>query len=285
MAAVDEDAGFIEDADFIEDPDELDADALGRSSGERFDRCGPMIARRPKPQRLPTQQAEPRPQRPKLRRNPGSSKIQVKPRNRGGYSDRIITGVEVKAEVITELELLWTTAPLVCDQDRDRMGRVLHYPPQVVIQPEHGNNLRCYLPALRFATGYVSPIAVQVEQLMENVNSTEINNALQSVSNLTLSRVRELSNNYQGLLTQTSGSYMLVGGCGETYNHWAAYNAWGGVLYSGTFVRVIDAADRASPESAKAVFTDGLLLDDLREVYVLKRVLKSKRKRKGNATV
>ena len=80
---------------------------------------------------------------------------------------------------------------------------------------------------------------------------------------------------------------MIVGSTGDQYNHWIAYNAWKGVLYAGgSVVRIIEASDRSSRASAKAVFTDDLLIDDLCELYVLKSfanapTVKRKRKRKN----
>ena len=78
---------------------------------------------------------------------------------------------------------------------------------------------------------------------------------------------------------------MIVGSTGDQYNHWIAYNAWKGVLYAGgSVVRIIETSDRSSRASAKAVFIDDLLIDDLREVYVIKTFIdtgvKKKKKRR-----
>ena len=78
---------------------------------------------------------------------------------------------------------------------------------------------------------------------------------------------------------------MIVGSTGDQYNHWIAYNAWKGVLYAGgSVVRIIETPDRSSRASAKAVFIDDLLIDNLREVYVIKTFIdtgvKKKKKRR-----
>ena len=78
---------------------------------------------------------------------------------------------------------------------------------------------------------------------------------------------------------------MIVGSTGDQYNHWIAYNAWKGVLYAGgSVVRIIETSDRSSRASAKAVFIDDLLIDNLREVYVIKTFIdtgvKKKKKRR-----
>ena len=106
--------------------------------------------------------------------------------------------------------------------------------------------------------------------------------SLQSHSKLTLAKQRQLHNNWQGLLKRNAGCYMLVGKAGPTWNHWIAHTAWTGVLYDGGgVVRIIEDADCDSQASAKAVFTDELQLDDLREVYVVKMHCSQDKKKKA----
>ena len=96
---------------------------------------------------------------------------------------------------------------------------------------------------------------------------------------MTLAKQAQLHNNWQGLLARDAGCYMLVGKAGPMWNHWVAYNAWTGILYDGSgVVRIIEESDYASQASAKAVFVDELQLDDLREVYVVKRKKDQKNK-------
>ena len=145
--------------------------------------------------------------------------------------------------------------------------------------------MKCYLPAMRFASGLDTPIPPALTKLIENVDSKELNKVLQPYAGLTLSRVKNLSNDFHALLNRNAGSFMIVGSTGPQYNHWVAYNAWKGILYAGgSVVRVVDDDDRRSKSAAKAVFTDDLLIDDLREVYVIKTFIatgvKKKKKRR-----
>ena len=277
-----------------EDPDEMDADLLGRSTGRMFGRGVPMIARRPKPQQLEPkpqqpgpepQQSEPQPQQPEpqpkqltkpkqpepkqpLRRSTRTAKKKkmFKRRlNQGGYTDRGIIGT--KAKVIAELEQLAPAQMPLKDQDRDQTGRALHFPPATVLQPDTGNELTCYLPVLRFATGLRQPVAPSVSKILSNADSSKINKALEGHTGLTMSHQPILSNNYVGLLQRKAGTFIFVGKTGERRNHWGAYNAWSGVLYDGgDKVRIVEDSDRVSNATGKAVFVGDMQFDDLREV-------------------
>ena len=138
-----------------------------------------------------------------------------------------------------------------------------------MIRAEKG--LKCYLPAMRFASGLDTPISPALTKLIENVDSKELSKvgyqtnpdpnltvflmqALQPYVGLTLSRVNNLSNDYYALLNQKAGSFMIKSSTGPLYNHWVAYNAWKFILYAGgSVVRVVDEDDRLSRASAKTV--------------------------------
>ena len=74
------------------------------------------------------------------------------------------------------------------------------------------------------------------------------------------------------LLSLKFGMYMILGKSGKHF-HYVAFDAFRGVLYPGKgVVRILDAGDFASCESAKAAFAD-IGLDDIREISVLKQMI------------
>ena len=119
---------------------EMDANLLGVSTGRMFHRAVNRMGGAPTKQAMP-QQSKPKPQKSplvvkKLRKNPDrGAKIQVKPRNRGGYSDRTIISGKAKSAVISELESLPPLEVPASDMKHDNMGRQLHFPMKVLSDP------------------------------------------------------------------------------------------------------------------------------------------------------
>ena len=270
---------------------EVDADLRGRSTGSLFSSYVPRSMVRKQPEKQP----EPKKQQP--RGNPDrGAKILKKAPCKGGFTDRDISSPKLKKAVIAELKLLGPTSLPEKDQGAGAAGRVLHFPEDLVIRGESKATPKCYLPALRFVCGLDKPLPAQVTKVLVNADARQINLVrtnpmitiiltlpyLQALSNsgLTLAKQAQLHNNWLGLLERDAGCYMLVGKAGPTWNHWIAYNAWTRVLYDGgDIVRITEDADRDSEASAKAVFTQELQLDDLREVYVIKTYNKKKDKK------
>ena len=112
---------------------EVDADLLGVSTGRMFHRAvNRFVLAQQSKQAMPKPQKSP-PVVKKLRKNPDrGAKIQVKPRNRGGYSDRTIISGKAKSAVISELESLPPPEVPASDMKHDNMGRQLHFPMKVL---------------------------------------------------------------------------------------------------------------------------------------------------------
>ena len=110
---------------------EMDADLLGVFTGHMFHRTDSRVGGAPKPQPQKSQQVAKKP-----RRNPDrGARIQVKPRNRGGYTDRTISSGKTKSAVIGELESLPPLEAPASDMEHDNRGQQLHFPTKVVSAP------------------------------------------------------------------------------------------------------------------------------------------------------
>ena len=143
----------------------------------------PMLVKKPQPPptkpQQPTKPQPTKPQQPRRnqpRRNPDRGvKIQVKPPNQGGYTDRKIASAKAKKAVAEELLLLGPVEMPEKDKAPDAMGRALHWPEDLVLQPATPGDNMCYLPALRFATGLSKPIAPSLVKLLQNMDAPQIN--------------------------------------------------------------------------------------------------------------
>ena len=153
---------------------EVDADLLGRSTGAVFKSYLPEGMRQQKPEKKKQKKQKPAEQQLR-RRLPRTAKIPKKQLCKGGHRDRDISGPKLKRAVIADLRLLGPRSIPEKDKKEDPAGRVLHFPPDVVIQGSTRDADQCYLPALKFCCGLAKLLPPSVTNLLQNADKQQIN--------------------------------------------------------------------------------------------------------------
>ena len=203
---------------------------------------------------------------------------------RGGFSDLELDSPLLRSAAKVGILALPLRDPAFVNS-RDESGHIYHVPSDVAFGPaipEPGG--KCYLPAINFCHGSSGFIPAPMRKLLSWPTRKELNRILKPLSfALIYSKLlKELMGSaevekYFGLLSLKFGMYMIIGKSGE-HLHYVAFDAFRGVLYPGKgMVRILDAGDFASCESAKAAFVD-IGLDDIREISVLKQMVASKKR-------
>ena len=153
---------------------EVDADLLGRSTGAVFKSYVPegMVSEHQQSKKKKKKQ----PAEQQLRRRlPRTAKMPKKQPCKGGHRDRDISGPKLKRAVIADLRLLGPRSIPEKDKKEDPAGRVLHFPPDVVIHGSTRDADQCYLPALRYSSGVDKILPPSVTNLLVNADKQQIN--------------------------------------------------------------------------------------------------------------
>jgi hypothetical protein len=154
---------------------EVNADLCGRPTGAVFKSYVPEGMRQQKPEKK-KQKKKQKPAEQQLRRRlHRTAKMPKKQPCKGGHTDRDISGPKLKKAVIAELRLLGPRSIPEKDKKEDPAGRVLHFPPDVVIQGSTRDADQCYLPALKFCSGLAKILPPSVTNLLQNADKQQIN--------------------------------------------------------------------------------------------------------------
>ena len=147
-------------------------------------------------------------------------------------------------------------------------GRTLVNPGSTVLVRDTGVDGKCYYPALAMCTGVRKLFTREQRDIMRYCSSREINSALEPQHRMTLVRRQHFNTKPLDLLLADVGMYMVAGASGG-FDHWIAFDAYRGVLYSGHgHIILIDASDRKDKTTALAAI-QAAGLDSIKQVYLV----------------
>ena len=154
---------------------EVNADLCGRPTGAVFKSYVPEGMRQQKPEKK-KQKKKQKPAEQQLRRRlHRTAKIPKKQPCKGGHTDRDISGPKLKKAVIADLRRRGPRSLPEKDSKEDPAGRVLHFPPDVVIHGSTRDADQCYLPALKYSSGLAKILPPSVTNLLVNADKQQIN--------------------------------------------------------------------------------------------------------------
>ena len=212
----------------------------------------------------------------------------VKVNPRAGYTEKVVSTRATERKV-TEKEI--SALPLRnpgFENPPDEKGCTLVNPSTTVLVQDKGMDMTCYYPALAMCTGQRNLFGREVRSVMRNPHAGELKQALIKHHDMELEKAAKYNTKPLELLKETSGMYMVVGKAGQ-HDHWVGFDAYRGVLYGGGgHCIVIDESDLVDKTTALNAFRNGINLDIIRQVYLLKncapgqgkQVAKSSMKRK-----